>query len=104
MNKNPFEDKKPFDKVYFIKLFLCLAAIVVSIICLPKSDAAEINCYSGKSRIYHGFGNYVTFSDSVMSFLEFKSKHIILVTGQCVIMTRINQGERFYSVDLREGD
>lgn len=81
--------------------FLILAAIFVTFIAQPKSHAAEINCYSGKTRIYHGWGNYVTFAYESMSFLETKTHHIILVSGECVIMTRIPQGEVFYAQDLR---
>lgn len=66
--------------------------------------AAEITCFSGKTRIYHGYGNFVTFSDSEMSFVETKTQHVILVTGECLITTRIKQGENFYAMDLRNGD
>ncbi len=93
---------KHIDKLYWIKVFLCVAAIVVSIICLPKSDAAEINCYSGKSRIYHGYGDYVTFNQGGISFVESSTNHILLINADCVIMTRLLQGENFHYRDRSE--
>lgn len=64
-----------------------------------SANAAEINCYSGKVRIYHGFGKDFVYQDEFLAFTEYKSNHIIIVSGDCIVMSPLNSGDRF-SVDI----
>jgi hypothetical protein len=81
-----------------MRKLLLVILILFSIQCF----SAEVNCYSRKTRIYHGFGHNFGFNDDFMAFIENKTGHLILVSGQCVIMVPIEQGEKLNAVNLRE--
>lgn len=62
--------------------------------------AAEVNCYSKKVRIYHGWGHDFTFNDEFMAFTENTTNHLIIVYGDCLIMVPIEQGEKFNAISF----
>ena len=59
--------------------------------------AAEVTCFSGKTRIYHGWGDDFVYTADFMAFTEYKTHHLIMVSAECVIMAPIEQGERIHA-------
>lgn len=79
-----------------MRKLLTVFLILFSINCL----AAEVSCYSKKTRIYHGWGRDFSFNSEFMSFIENKTNHLILVYGDCIVMVPIEQGEKFNAISL----
>ena len=73
------------------KFFILVFSLMIIAV---SSMAAEINCYSGKERFYHGKGEDVMFGRDFMSFTEKKSKDLILVHGECVVKTHLAKGDK----------
>ena len=48
-------------------------------------QADEITCFSGKTRIYHGFAHHFEYDDQTVSFHDNKTDHKITVNGDCII-------------------
>jgi hypothetical protein len=63
-------------------LFFCVCA-----------KPSEVNCYSGKTRIYHGYGNNFMFNNDFMVFTETASTKMIVSTADCLVIVRV--GEKF---------
>jgi hypothetical protein len=71
--------------------------ICILLFSLPIANAisAEVNCYSGKVRIYHGFGHdFEFYADELIAFTEYKTDHVIVVRADCVVMAPIKK-EKF---------
>jgi hypothetical protein len=67
-------------------IILLSVLILIAIIIAVPVFAAEINCYSGKTRIYHGWGYDMRYNDEYMIFTEYKTHHIIKVSANCVVL------------------
>lgn len=80
--------------------FAILIMLLMLITFPPTSFSAEINCYSGKTRIYHGWGNDLIYTDHFIGFTELKTNHVVLINGDCIVMTRIKQGEKFNATTI----
>ena len=48
--------------------------------------ASEVSCFSGKTRIYHGFVKDINVTDDFITFTEIKTNHTIYVNSDCVII------------------
>jgi hypothetical protein len=48
--------------------------------------SSEITCFSGKTRIYHGFVKNIRISDDFIAFTELKTKDTIMTNSDCVII------------------
>jgi len=69
--------------LWFVFGIICgLFIIVFAQQCL----AAEVNCFSGKVRIYHGFGKDFVYNDDFLAFTEIKTGHLIVSNGDCIVM------------------
>ena len=77
--------------IFIISLFLSISIY-----------AAEINCYSNKTRIYHGYGNDFTFADTFISFTENATQHIIMISADCIVIVPIQEGDDFHAISLGE--
>lgn len=77
-------------------------AILFIIAWIPlNAISAEIRCYSGKTQILHAYGHTITFSDNAMSFIENKTKRLIVTSGDCIILVPTDEKDNFDAVDLR---
>ena len=47
--------------------------------------AAEIQCFSGKTRIYHGWGDDIVFEYDYIGFVERNTGHVIIAKGDCIV-------------------
>lgn len=47
--------------------------------------AAEINCYAGDTRIYHGFGHNLAYNNKYIAFTEDKSGELIMINADCIV-------------------
>ena len=54
--------------------------------------ATKINCYSGKTRIYHGFGDNFVFDQDYIGFIESKPGHAIVMHADCIVMAPVING------------
>lgn len=56
------------------------------LLALPLTvQAAEISCYSGKARIYHGWGTDFIYNDQFLGFIEDKTNRHLLISADCII-------------------
>lgn len=63
-------------------------------------SASEVNCYSGKTRIYHGYGSDFLFNDDFMVFKETGSSNLIVSMADCLVIVRV--GEKLDATDQRK--
>jgi hypothetical protein len=49
------------------------------------SLTAEVTCYSGKTRIYHGYGHDFMYDDKWIGFTDNKTNHVTIIFGDCII-------------------
>lgn len=70
--------------------WVILAVVTVSLILwFSCVFAGEVKCYSHGKRIYHGYGeDYVYFDDGLFQFVEKKTKKLVFIHGDCVIITK----------------
>jgi len=59
---------------------------LIWLVVLNTCHAAEINCYSQKTRIYHGYGHDLYQNDGGILFTENKSNRQVLISADCVIL------------------
>lgn len=67
-------------------MILAVVLLGECLTCLSAS-AAEISCYSGKTRIYHGYGHGIVLNneDGNMMFRDDKDGALILISADCII-------------------
>jgi hypothetical protein len=75
-------------------LKVCLPLIALCLFSVTTL-AAEVNCYSGKTRIYHGWGYDFVYNQYFLAFTEYKTKHLIVISGDCIVMAPVYQGDKF---------
>lgn len=78
-----------------------ILAILLTIFTI-QSFASEINCYSNKTRIYHGFGTDFIYSQYFLAFTEYKTGHLIAISADCIVLTPINSGDEFSASIVKE--
>lgn len=82
--------------------FIMLVAALWMLVLQNTCDAAEINCYSGKTRIYHGYGHTFTFGYNAMSFIENKTGHLLVFSGDCIVLVPLYERSSFDAIDIRQ--
>jgi hypothetical protein len=67
-----------------------LALFTVTLLMLfTFAFAGEVKCYSHGTKIYDGYGkDYAYFDDGLFQFVEAKSKKLVFIHGDCVIITK----------------
>lgn len=85
------------------KLIILFLSLFFFMFAMTQCRSAEINCYSGKVRIYHGYGDDFVFDDNFIAFTETKSSSFIMSDADCIVVVRISQGEKFNATTVREG-
>lgn len=68
-----------------MKIFMNLIIGILILFLTINVQADEITCFSGKTRIYHGYAHHFEYSDQTVSFHQDKDDRRIIVKGECVI-------------------
>jgi hypothetical protein len=81
---------------------MIFALMLLSLSLSSSTFSAEVTCFSGKTRIYHGYGYDFTYNEDYLAFMEYKSKHLIIISGDCIIIAPIYQENKLHATGVRK--